>query len=136
MGVPRYLPTRVTAIEMLRRAFRLRCPRCGAGALFSGWFAMHESCAVCGLRFEREQGYFVGAIYLNYAVTSVMCLGSAIALDVLVGLPLWGQLVVASSCAVLVPVAFFRYSRSLWLGIDHLVTTADEGAERRGRRTK
>jgi len=97
---------------------------------------MHDSCAACALRFEREQGYFVGAIYLNYAVTSVLCLGSAIVLDVLVGIPLWVQLVVASSCAVLVPVAFFRYSRSLWLGIDHLVTTADEGAERRLRRTK
>jgi len=23
---------------------------------------MHERCAACGLRYEREQGYFVGAI--------------------------------------------------------------------------
>src|SRR6059036_1247037 len=30
---------------------------------------MHERCAACGLRYEREQGYFVGAIYINYAVT-------------------------------------------------------------------
>jgi len=36
---------------------------------------MAESCALCGLRFERAQGYFVGAIYVNYAVTAVLALG-------------------------------------------------------------
>lgn len=132
----RRLPTRVSLVEMLHRACALRCPRCGVGKLFSGWFAMHETCAECGLRYEREPGYFVGAIYVNYAVTAVACLGGAIALDVAVGLPVWAQLAVACSLAALVPVVFFRYSRSLWLGIDHLVTTTDETAERRGRRTR
>ena len=36
----------------------------------------------------------------------------------------------------LVPVVFFRYSRSVWLGIDHFVTTTDEALERRSRRSK
>ncbi len=102
--------------------------------MFSGWFAMRESCPRCELRFEREQGYFVGAIYVNYALTAVLSLGGAILLDVLFGLPVWAQLAIALSLAVLVPVVFFRYSRSLWLGIDHFVTAADEAAERRSRR--
>ena len=29
---------------------------------------MHERCPVCGLRFEREPGYFVGAMYIGYAL--------------------------------------------------------------------
>jgi uncharacterized protein (DUF983 family) len=136
MTAVQHLPTRISVIGMLRRALALRCPRCGDGALFSGWFAMHESCARCGLRFEREQGYFVGAIYVNYAVTAVVCLGGVVALDVAFGLPLWAQLVIACSLAALVPVIFFRYSRSFWLGIDHFVTTADEAMERRGRRPR
>lgn len=130
------LPARVTVVEMLRRAFALRCPRCGDGALFSGWFAMHEACPECGLRYEREPGYFVGAIYVNYAVTAVVSLGSVIALDVAVGLPVWLQVTLACALAALVPVVFFRYSRSVWLGIDHFVTTTDEAMERRGRRSK
>ena len=121
---------------MLRRALALRCPHCGVGAIFSGWFAMHETCPSCGFRFEREQGYFVGAIYVNYAVTAVVCLGGAVALDVAFGVPLWAQLAVACSLAALVPVVFFRYSRSFWLGIEHFVTTADEAMERRGRRPR
>ena len=29
---------------------------------------MHERCPVCGLRFEREEGYFLGAMYISYAL--------------------------------------------------------------------
>ena len=56
-GIPR-------ALALLWRGMCLRCPRCGARTLFRTWFAMHERCAVCGLRFEREQGYFLGAMYI------------------------------------------------------------------------
>src|SRR5438876_9733709 len=59
----------------LGRAVRLRCPRCGETPLFRGWFSMAEACALCGLRFERAQGYFVGAIYVNYAMTAVLTIG-------------------------------------------------------------
>ena len=65
---------RPRALTLLWRGVCLRCPRCGARSLFRTWFAMHERCAVCGLRFEREQGYFLGAIYINYGVTVVLAL--------------------------------------------------------------
>jgi hypothetical protein len=29
---------------------------------------MNERCPVCGLKFEREQGYFIGAMYVSYAL--------------------------------------------------------------------
>jgi uncharacterized protein (DUF983 family) len=118
----------------LGRALRLRCPRCGGDELFTGWFAMRERCRTCELRYEREQGYFVGAIYVNYAVTTAVCLGGVLALDTIVGVTLRTQLAVALPLALLVPVVFFRYARSLWLAIDHLVTRADRASERRRRR--
>ena len=61
--------TRIIRAE--RRALALRCPRCGRAPLFRGWFRMNVVCAVCDLRFERAQGYWVGAIYVNYAATTV-----------------------------------------------------------------
>ena len=97
---------------------------------------MNSYCFHCGLKFEREQGYFVGAIYVNYAVTAVACLAVPVALDVAIGVPLWTQLAIAFVIALLVPVVFFRYARSLWLGFDHLVTRADDAAERRRRRVR
>ena len=112
------------------RALRLRCPRCGRSPLYEGWFRMHECCAACGLRYEREQGYFVGAIYVNYAVTVVVAAGTVLILDWTVGLTLTAQLVIGIALGALVPLLFFRYARSLWLSLEYLVTTADERRER------
>jgi uncharacterized protein (DUF983 family) len=134
MAVVRELPTRPSIPTVFRRAFALRCPRCGRGEIFSGWFAMRETCDACGLRYEREQGYFIGAIYLNYAVTAVVCLVGAWPIAMWLDLSPWGEVAVASIFIALVPLLFFRYSKSLWLGIDHFVTTTDEASERRGRR--
>jgi uncharacterized protein (DUF983 family) len=111
------LADRVT--RALGRAIRLRCPRCGATPLFRGWFRMAESCALCGLRFERAQGYFVGAIYINYAVTTLIAVGGFFLLWGQFGLSTRAQLFVLVPIVVLFPLWFFRYSRSLWLGLEY-----------------
>ncbi len=118
-----------SVLPILRRAFRLRCPRCGGGALYSGWFAMYPRCAACGFRYEREQGYFVGAIYANYALTVGVAAGAVVALDWTIGLTLTEQLAVGIALSALVPVIFFRHSRSLWLGINYLLTSAEEAED-------
>ena len=69
------------AIRLLVRGLCLRCPRCGARSLFRTWFSMYERCSVCQLRFEREQGYFLGAMYINYGVTVVLALIGSFALE-------------------------------------------------------
>src|SRR5262249_59686536 len=119
---------------VLGRALRLRCPRCGQTPLFTGWFAMRDACSACGLRYEREQGYFVGAIYVNYALTSLLGLGGVILLDSVVGLSLVQQLALAIPIMLLAPLLFFRHARSLWLGIGFLAGSLDERAGRRAAR--
>ena len=46
---------------------RQRCPQCRKGALFRSrfGFALNERCPVCGLKFDRGNGYFTGAWALN-----------------------------------------------------------------------
>ncbi len=49
------------------------CPRCRIGrifrfSIFRGFPAMRETCLVCGLKFEREEGYFLGAMMIDYAL--------------------------------------------------------------------
>src|SRR6185369_9788049 len=65
------MPETITAWEGIRRQV---CPRCRRGPMFRlpvwrGPISMHERCGVCGLRFEREPGYFVGAMYMSYGLT-------------------------------------------------------------------
>src|SRR6516165_11002909 len=53
---------------------RQRCPRCCRGQMFRGLLTMNERCPRCGLRFEREPGDYLGAMYFSYAL-SVPLLG-------------------------------------------------------------
>ncbi len=80
---------------------------------------MRSRCAVCGLVFERAQGYWVGAIYVNYGLTTLIAVTGFLLtwrrVPMSVELAVWGAF------AVLFPLWFFRYSRSLWLAVETLL---------------
>ncbi|MCW5906419.1 MAG: DUF983 domain-containing protein [Chitinophagales bacterium] len=54
----------------------MKCPRCHEGPLWRSPFYklklydMHESCPVCGLKYEREVGFWWGAMYVAYTFSS------------------------------------------------------------------
>ena len=80
---------------------------------------MHTSCATCGLKYEREPGYFLGSIYFNYGLTAmVVAIGYPALVFSGLASPDAAFLVIAAF-AVLFPLFFFRYARSLWLGFDN-----------------
>jgi hypothetical protein len=81
---------------------------------------MQTQCLHCRLVFEREQGYFVGAIYINYAATTLLAIAGFLVLDYWTSLSLAQQLILWGSFAIVFPLFFFRYSRSLWLSVDYL----------------
>ncbi len=105
--------------EMLNRAIRLRCPGCGLGRLFRGPFTALHNCAECHLRFEREQGYYLGAIYLNYGATVVLAITGYFLGERYGVFTLTQQIALWGTFSLLFPLWFFRYSRSLWLALDH-----------------
>jgi len=105
---------------VLGRAVRLRCPRCGEGELFHGWFTMPARCTFCGIAFEREQGYFVGAIYVNYGVTVVIAVAGYLVLWSRTTISTAAQLALWIPFVIVFPLWFFRYSRALWLALAYL----------------
>jgi hypothetical protein len=54
---------------------------------------MYERCAACHLKFEREQGYFLGAMYINYAMTVGIVLVGYFVLEWVTDIPLAYHLV-------------------------------------------
>jgi uncharacterized protein (DUF983 family) len=116
---------------ILRRAFRRRCPNCGAGGIFTSWFRMVQRCPQCGLLFERgEQGYVVGAYMFNIAVAElafvVLFLGMLVATwpD-----PPWKLIAwVSGVIALILPILFYPFSKTLFLGFDLLFHPADPPA--------
>ncbi|MET0501543.1 MAG: DUF983 domain-containing protein [Candidatus Binatia bacterium] len=81
---------------------------------------MHSNCGHCGWKFEREQGYFVGAIYINYAATVAIAVPGFFILDAFAQLTIDQQLTLWFPFAIIFPLLFFHHSRSLWLALDHL----------------
>jgi uncharacterized protein (DUF983 family) len=104
---------------MLARAWRLRCPRCGKGRLFRGPFSMYARCQWCELKYEREPGYFLGSIYINYGLTALLVTLSYFALFFSGLVTPQQALWIVAGVALVFPLWFFRYARSLWLGFDH-----------------
>ena len=103
---------------MLRAILALRCPRCRQGRLFRGLITMEDACPVCGLVYEREHGYFVGAMAIGYGLATVV-LGALFLLFAL-GLrwPLEAALLAAGAVFLFTVPFVFRYARSLWIHLD------------------
>jgi uncharacterized protein (DUF983 family) len=57
-------------------AIQLKCPQCGKGELYGdagilpqkGMFNMLANCSNCGLKYEKELGFFYGAMYISYGL--------------------------------------------------------------------
>lgn len=107
----------VTRGQILARGLTHRCPNCGRRSLFvpKAVFRLATACRFCGLRFERDEGGFLGAMSLNYGVTVVGFLLPVLWLYLAGGIGGKTAAGLAGVGAVLVPVCFYRSSRSWWL---------------------
>lgn len=107
-------------LKTLTRGLRLRCPVCGESNVFRAPFQVRHHCPACRALFQREAGFFVGAIMLNVVVTE----GAVMLAFGLCVLALGGgelMLPVLFVVALLFPVLFYHHSWSLWLAGDHVV---------------
>lgn len=111
---------RPSAGTLISRALRLKCPRCGQSAMFTGLFRMVERCAHCGLKYEREPGYFLGSIYINYGVTALLLTVGWIVLRFRYEIESRWLAFGLATFLVVFQVFFFRYARALWLALDCL----------------
>ena len=116
--------------RMVLRGAAKRCASCGHGRLFSGWFQMVPSCPGCGYRFEREEGFFLGAYVMNLVIAQVLVVLLAIvpAIVLLAGDPDAGLLPVFAGGvvgAVLAPLVFYPFSKTLWVAIELIMRPAD-----------
>jgi uncharacterized protein (DUF983 family) len=111
-------PPRTT---LLKRAFLGQCPRCRSRRIFNTRYRLHAFCPDCRLPLEHEDGWSLGAIPLNYALT---CLFWVLPVGLLFAaglLSLKFALVLAAVGAVLIPFLTYRHSKSLWVGLYYAV---------------
>lgn len=114
---------------MVRRAMRLRCPECGISPIFTparkvrslwDWFTPLDGCPRCGYAYEREDGYFLLAIWgVNYGVVAGLGLTICLVLDYFfhlsVATMIWCVIVPLMGVSFLIS----RHAKALYLAVDH-----------------
>lgn len=108
---------RVTRLQVAARGLLNRCPNCGAPTLFrkGSWFDVNKDCPRCGFRIERDDGFFIGSMSLNYGATLVCFLTPVMLLAYKGVIGTTTAIVLAGVGSIGFPVAFYRSSRSWWL---------------------
>jgi uncharacterized protein (DUF983 family) len=113
-------------MNTLINIFSMRCPRCHEGNLFKtnyyfrfrNFLSMDSHCAYCNLRFEREPGFFFGAMYISYAFNVAMFIALIIANSLFFNIE--NTYIFIAIYILMIALNFpliFRISRSIWIHI-------------------
>ena len=90
--------------------------------MFVRWLKLRERCPKCGLRFEREEGFFTGVYLVNYSFVAI-----AIVIELFVFLvyvnanedaPLLPAMAVGAATALLLPLLTYPFAKTVWIAID------------------
>lgn len=107
----------------VKAALHAKCPRCREGDMFIGkTYAlkaqkMNEMCSHCGLRYEREPGYFYVAMFVSYALAMAEMIAACVGFYVFTGYmegP-WPYLFATIGTVVVLSPLNYRYSRVVLL---------------------
>ena len=107
--------------RLFARGIARHCPRCGSGHLFHRYFSMVPDGPRCGLHFEREPGYWTGALAINIAVIfAIFAVAFVVILAFTVpDVPVGPTLAILVPVMVIGPIAFYPFSKTLWMAVDY-----------------
>jgi uncharacterized protein (DUF983 family) len=111
-------------LDSLQGVLQNLCPRCLEGKVFSGVFKMNETCSHCHLKYEREHGYFVGAMSLSYSIGFIVVLPIFLIL-LFKDVELPYVIGISAMVLTLMSPLSFRLSRLIWLHLNYRVHRQD-----------
>ena len=100
------------------------CPQCNKGKVFNeksfffniGFPKMNQNCSHCQYKFEKEPGYFFGAMYVNYGLTVAQSIATYVIAQFFF-VETFDLRIIAIIAFVIIAMASFniRFSRLLWI---------------------
>lgn len=106
---------RVTSKLVISRGMRWHCPNCDGPLLFAPKMRLLERCPQCGLKWDRGEGFFLGAMVWNYGVTVFGLLVWVVVAALQGWLAPPVAIVLGVAIAVVFPWIFYKWSWTLWL---------------------
>ena len=116
------------APRYINRALHLKCPECGISPVFTparrvrtlfDWLTPLDGCPRCGFAYNREEGYFLLAIWgVNYGIVAGLGLAVALFFQSYHPLHFWEYALIFAPMPLL-SMLFARHAKALFLAMDH-----------------
>lgn len=108
-------PYKLSILQMLKG----KCPICFEAKIFKGAVTMNDNCPNCSFKFERETGYFLGAMHFSYIWAGIILVLLIFILTLFFPDIREYKLVPFATILLIpfVPISF-RYSRIVWIYFD------------------
>ncbi len=76
---------------------------------------MRDRCGLCDLKYEREPGFFYGAMFVSYGISGWLFLIIGFGLAFGLGWSLTATIITVAILTVAIHNQVYRLSRSIWL---------------------
>lgn len=120
-------------VQCLGRSFLRRCPYCGGGGIFNGWFSLKERCPHCNVLFEPEDGYLLGSYVINIGITAVLAVAAVISLMVWSTLSIVQVQIIGAALAIGIPIILYPYTLLFWITLDLTIHPPGDFSQRHRR---
>ena len=104
-----------------------KCPKCKKTKIFESkgsiWRFkipyMPINCTTCNYKFERETGFFFGAMFVSYGLTAAQMVVCLVLFWYLIGLSPLKVFIIIVIMAVMLSSLNFKLSRTIWIYLFH-----------------
>ena len=105
--------------------FSNKCPKCQTGSFFKTnnpynlkkFDKLNEECAYCEESFTREPGFYIGSMYVSYALSVALMVVFFVGFVLILGLEMEYVLIGLVVAYVLLIPVMFRLARLIWINI-------------------
>lgn len=101
-----------------------KCPKCHQGDLyptkihsFKGWFTMNNHCDHCGQKYNLEPGFYWGAMYIAYMVSSFFIFAFFALYFFVLNITVSYAFILSLASLILLYPFIFRTARAIWINI-------------------
>lgn len=108
--------------NILKSVFKNKCPQCHQSDVFitkttnlKNFDKMEKSCSCCGIVFEKEPGFYQGAMYVSYALMVALFVTTWVLDIILFHFSTWGYLTFVIATMIILTPYTFRIARLIWL---------------------
>jgi len=106
-------------IDMLK----CKCPNCKKGKMYNQLGSlflfkapkMNANCSECDFKFEKEPGFFFGAMFISYALIVAEMVASVVIFKFILDLSYIAVVSLSVLISILLSITNFRISRSIWV---------------------